>query len=108
MLELDKWLSDTANDKVYWLSVYTVAKILKSDGCTGVPDYLKWTCLEHDIHYRTHKFLNGTNITFNKANYVFKVRIQQSSVLGRFSPVAQWRYWAVTTFGRKAWDARGQ
>ena len=101
--ELDKWLEDTAWDKLYWSDVHARAKELKSDGCTGVPDYLVWTCLEHDAHFRTHKMIDGTPIDFATANYVFRVRIEQGSGLGVFSPVAWWRWAGVSVFGRKAW-----
>ena len=101
--KLDQWLATTAWDKLYWSLVDEMANVLKSDGCTGVADYLRWTCLEHDIHFRTHKFLDGTPIDFGTANYIFRVRIQQGSGLGVMSPVSWWRWAAVQWFGGKAW-----
>lgn len=99
----DKWILDTADDKAYWRRVGIEAARLQSDGCTGVVDYLRWTCLEHDIHYRTHRFISGAPITFKEANYLFRRRIQQSSPLRVFSPVSWIRWAGVSLFGKKAW-----
>ena len=103
MKQLDLWLKATAWDKRYWSDVMERAHALNADGCTGVPDYLVWTCMEHDVHFRTHRFMYGEPIDFATANYVFRVRIQQASGLGAFSPVAWWRWAAVACFGKKAW-----
>ena|SRR3990167_1797839 len=102
--DLDIWLRNTAWDKLYWSDIDAKSKELKSDGCTGVPDYLVWTCKEHDIFFRTHYTLAGRSIDFRTANYIFRVRIQQGSGLGIFSPVA-WCWWAaVSVLGKKAWS----
>ena len=106
--DLNSWLAATAWDKVYWSDVRARAKRLNSDGCTGVPDYLVWTCLEHDVHFRTHRFLTGEPIDFQSANYIFRARIQQGSPLGKFSPAAWWRWAAVAVFGASAWEDWGQ
>lgn len=103
MSEWDEWLANTAWDKHYWTMVAIRAAQLKSDGCTGVVDFYKWTCLEHDIHYRTHKTLFGTPISFETANYMFRVRIQQASKLGKLSPMSWIRWLGVTWFGKQAW-----
>lgn len=103
MKGLDEWLAATAWNKIYWSRVKAHADRLQSDGCSGVPDYLWWTCLEHDIHYRTHQMLSGDVIDRETADYIFRVRIQQGSGFGRFSPVSWWRWAAVRLFGEKAW-----
>ena len=36
--------------------VRRIARALRSDGCTGVPDFtITDCCYEHDIYYRTHR-----------------------------------------------------
>lgn len=97
------WLEKTAWDRVYWSDIRAKARELDADGCTGVPDWMVWTCLEHDVHYRTHHRLDGTPITRTEADQVFRVRIQQGSPFGRFSPVSWWRWLGVRAFGSKAW-----
>ena len=51
---LNEWLEETAWDKDYWRNIGLTAEMLESDGCSGVPDWFIWSCLEHDVHYRTH------------------------------------------------------
>lgn len=108
MNNLDQWIKETKDHKLYWLNVRRTAAILNSDGCTGVLDIFRDTCLEHDIHYRTHRFLCGCDIDFSTANYIFRRRIQQRSLFGRFSPVSWLRWIAVNHFGRKAWNTHGK
>lgn len=109
MKHLEGWLLATANDPSYWAAIYAEAKKLNADGCTGVLDIFRWTCLEHDIHFRTHKFLDGTPITFDEANYVFRVRIKQTPL--SWNPLTwikypvSWTRWAgVTALGKRAWN----
>lgn len=87
----------------YLERVRAIAKALESDGCSCVPDFYLDACLEHDIHYRTHKTVYGDPITKEQADQLLKKRIQESSFLGRLSPMAQWRYAAVSWFGDHAW-----
>ena len=100
---LNQWLTDTAWDRVYWSRVRDRAQELDADGCSGVPDWMVWTCYEHDVHYRTHATLEGRPLTRRQADWCFRVRIQQSSALGAFSPVSWWRWLGTRAFGRKAW-----
>lgn len=106
---LDKWLDDTSYDKLYWSEVRAKATVLKSDGCSGVPDWLVWTCWEHDIHTRTHKMVDGTEIDFETAAYVFRRRIQQGSPLPPWmnflSPSSWWRWGGVrfSPQSKRAW-----
>ena len=101
---LDYWLKVTAWDKLYWSDVNGLAIQLKADGCTGVVDYLAWTCMEHDIHYRTHGMVYGHPLTKEEADYIFRVRIQQGSSFGRLSPISWIRWIGVRVFGSKAWE----
>lgn len=105
-MDLNAWLESTAWDKSYWSTVRAKATALKSDGCTGVADYLVWTCLEHDCHYRAHKMLDGTDIDKATADYIFRVRIQQGSPLGSLSPVSWIRWLGVSWLpaAQKAWN----
>jgi hypothetical protein len=110
-LTLDVWLNETAWHKPYWCEVENIACALHSDGCTGVVDWFVWTCWEHDIHYRTHKMLCGCPLDWSTANYILRVRIQQSSWLKHWSPLAWIRYWGVQFFlakvSKQAWNNYG-
>ena len=105
MRDLDGWLKETAWHKPYWADIHAQAKKLGSDGCTGVPDWFLWSCLEHDVHYRLHKFLSGDDIDKRTADYVLRVRVQQGSYLGAFSPVSWIRWLGVTLLpaAKRAW-----
>ena len=81
-----------------------IGLFIATDGCSGVPDFYLNCCIIHDWWYRTHHNLDGTPITFDEANRGMRQCIRQKSWLGRFSPMAWWRYWGVREFGRKAWD----
>lgn len=77
----------------YWVIVRKAAAALKSDGCTGVKDFYKDSCLEHDIHWRTGRTVFGVPITTAQANTRFRKVIQSRSRAGRFSPLS-WIRWA--------------
>lgn len=104
---LDGWADRTAYDKLYWSGVKEKAEDLCSDGCSGVPDWMIWTCWEHDYHYRTHESVEGWPIKKCEADYIFRRRIQQSSGFGRFSPVSWWRWLGVRFLATKAWNQGG-
>lgn len=87
----------------YWARVVDRAKELGSDGCSGVPDFYLLGCLEHDVHYRTHKRIDGTSITRSEADAALRSYIQEHSPFGVFSPMAWWRWAAVRLLGRRAW-----
>ena len=91
-------------EDTYWLQIRVRASKLKSDGCSGVPDFYLDGCLEHDIHYRTHKWLDDEPIFKSEADERFRRVIQARSPFGRISPMSWWRWFAVKTFGRKAWE----
>lgn len=103
-IDLDKWLKITADQPTYWRKVRVIADLLGSDGCSGVPEFYHDACLEHDIHYRTHRFIQSGEVDKATADYIFRRRIQQRSRLGRLSPVSWWRWWAVKRWGGKAWS----
>lgn len=105
--EREQWLEATAWNKIYWSEIRTWANNLKSDGCTGVADWMVWACLEHDCHYRMHHDLKGNVLTKAEADYIFRVRMQQGSALGVLSPISWWRWAAVSVLGRKAWNHDG-
>lgn len=102
-VELFRFLERTAWDHVYWECIERRAKELKSDGCTGTGEWFRASCLEHDIHTRTHKTFFDDPITFQQAAYAIRRRVQQASVLGVFSPVSWVRWLGVEIGGRIAW-----
>lgn len=88
----------------YWLRIRQWAADLESDGCTGVPDFFSDACKEHDCHYRTHHWLDGTPISRPETDERFRRVIQSRSVFGVISPMAWWRWAGVRLFGRGAWS----
>lgn len=78
---------------------------LRSDGCTGVPEFYQDACFEHDVHYRTGATLDGVPLTRADADRIFRHRIQAMSPFGVFSPMSWWRWAAVRLFGASAWHA---
>lgn len=108
--DLDDWLARSAYYAPYWEKVWQRAEELKADGCTGVLDLWVWTCMEHDIHFRTHHLLNGQPLSFSQANYIFRQRILQ--VHTKFNQPLTWIKWfsawlrwaGVSAFGRSAWN----
>lgn len=97
--------SHDALDALYWNRVRALARKLGSDGCTGVPEFYRDACLEHDVHYRTHRTVYGHGILKAEADRRFRQRIQEQSPLGRFCPLSWWRWLAVVLFGKNAWNA---
>ena len=102
MIQLHPWTQE------YRRQVQAYAECLKSDGCTGVPDFYEDACFEHDIHFRTHLTIDDRPITFEEANHWLGERIKAESCFGRFSPMAWWRERGVTIFGRAAWESDSQ
>ncbi|KKN74082.1 hypothetical protein LCGC14_0394220 [marine sediment metagenome] len=86
------------------------AEYIRSDGCSGVLDIHVDVCYEHDIHYATHRcFYLGDELTQEDADRYLKWGIQYHSCLGRQSPMALWRYWALSKkkglgLGRQSWE----
>ena len=88
----------------YREKVRRAAQALNSDGCTMVPEFFQDSCFDHDIHYRTHQWLDGTDIMKDEADRTFRQHIQATSLFGRWSPLAYWRYCAVQWFGGRSWE----
>ncbi len=81
------------------------ADALHSDGCSGVPDFYIVSCYEHDIAYRTGiGYIDNQPISRKEADIRMKWHVQLCSPFGRFSPMAQWRYWWIRWFSRKHWQ----
>jgi len=78
-----------------------------SDGCTGVPDFYRFCCYEHDFHYQFGYDIDGKPITRRQADRQFRQCIQANSHFGWWSPMAVWRWMAVRAVGWKYW-ARGK
>ena len=87
----------------YWAEVRYYAKLLKADGCSWVIDFFIESCLEHDIHYRTHRWMDGSPITKEEADLRFRDVIRSRSYLGWLSPMAWIRWKGVDLFGGRAW-----
>jgi len=102
--ELFRFLERTAWDEIYWERVKSRALQLKSDGCTGVPDWFLYSCEEHDIHYRTHKTILSDDLDRDQADYVLRRRVQQGSVFGWLSPISWIRWTGVRIAGNGAWN----
>jgi len=79
---------------------------VKSDGCTGVIDFKRKACIEHDFYFRTHHDFEGKAISFMDANKRFRIRMQRLSRFGVISPLAWWRWAAVCVFARSAWEGK--
>lgn len=92
-------------DRAYWDAIKLKALSLQSDGCSGVPDFYQEVCYEHDVHYRTHRFLDGRPITKEVADLLLNVGIKDRSLFGAWSPMAWWRWKAVRWWGGPAWHA---
>lgn len=84
---------------------------IKADGCSGVPDFFLVVCDEHDIHYGTWvDFYTKESILQEDADQMLKWGIQFFSWFGRWSPMAWWRYSALSKekglgVGRAAWES---
>lgn len=83
-----------------------IALALKSDGCTGVPNFYLNRCYEHDIAYKTGiGFIDGKSVNKKEADTRLKWGIQSDSWFGRYSPLAWWRYQFLTRFVHNSWKA---
>lgn len=94
----------------YWGYIHERARLIKSDGCTDVPDFYLACCEEHDIHYYYARRINPVTgeldvpITFDEANSRLRVCIQTRSVFRWFNPWSWSRYFGTRYFGRCAWN----
>lgn len=98
----------------YRARVLAEAIRIKADGCSGVPDFFLVVCDEHDIHYAGHRdFYTGALLTQEHADQMLQWGIQYFSWFGRWSPMAWWRYRALSRekglgLGRASWDTGPQ
>jgi hypothetical protein len=94
----------------YPVYVRVEARLINSDGCSFVPDFYLIVCQEHDIHYAWHEdFYTGDDISKEDADRYLKWGIQFHSFFGRWSPMAWWRYRALSKkkglgLGQDAWE----
>lgn len=109
---------------LYWDWVAVEAKLINSDGCSDAIEAYHKCCLQHDLSYRyaadpvdAYKHYIAGNpdywgiakpITKSKADATFRKCIQSNSKLGKFSPMAGWRWLALKLFGQKAWNSHRQ
>jgi hypothetical protein len=82
--------------------VEDMAAELGSDGCTGVSGAYVWCCKEHDVLWRLGMRRDGTLISKDEANLIFRSCIQRSSPFGWLSPMAWWRWIGLKWFGRRS------
>lgn len=77
-----------------WILIRALAADLKSDGCTGVKDFFKDSCLYHDVLCRTGVDpFTGQPVTAADCDYALRKAIQDRSKLGRFDLIS-WGRWA--------------
>jgi len=91
-------LSKKDLDKIRWF--------IKSDGCTGVPDFYVDECIKHDFYYRTKHDFSGRLIRRKTADLNFRLGIQNKSKLGRFDLLAWIRWGGVRLLGGSAWEGK--
>ena len=91
---------------IYKHVVAVMAREVHADGCSGVPDWYKRGCDEHDVAYRTGKDPLGHWITRREADKRLRWYIQLNSIFGVCSPMAWWRWAGVRLLGASAWKGK--
>lgn len=76
--------------------ITALSAAIQSDGCTKVAEIHHCCCVLHDLYWRTGVDEYGDPITTREANARFRRCNQQHSLLGRFSPMAWWRWVGVS------------
>jgi hypothetical protein len=105
---------------LYWPWVASEAALIGSDACSAVLGIKVECCYEHDLSYRTGRdprnaylcFRSGVlypwraarPITRAEADARFRQCLMNRSFLGRYSPMAWWRWAGVRVFGGSRWD----
>lgn len=90
--EFLKWLTE-------WASTH-------SDGCTKITQLHQHCCWQHDYGYQTgfqaRSVWSGNPIVISRkeTDVEFRQCNESEDPLGRFSPLAWWRYAGVRLFGR--------
>lgn len=115
----------TANKlPLYWDWVREEARVIKSDGCSKVPDFYLQACLQHDLAYWYAKnprsaykhfvesvpdyWIKAAPIFQSEADAQFRQTIQKKSKLKKFSPMSWWRWAGLKLFGKKAWNSHSE
>ena len=80
-----------------------LAKSIGSDGCTAALQVHQVCCWEHDWCYVTGMTPRGRLISKVEADARFRECLQARSPFRGYSPLAWWRWVAVTWFGRGVW-----
>ncbi len=88
----------------YVIHVRTFAQKLKSDGCTGVPEFYRDGCLEHDVSYRTGRDPKDRKITRREADKRLRWYVRMNSPFGAYSPLGWWRWAGVRIAGFWSWQ----
>lgn len=96
---------DPEKDPLYfqWLAEWAG---VHSDGCTKIPDIHVHCCWQHDYCYQLgmdpREAFRGniTPISRREADALFRQCMECEDPLGRFSPLAWWRWAGVRVFGR--------
>ena len=97
-----RWKTKTG----YRARILCEAVRIRSDGCSNVPDFFRIICFEHDIHYGTHvDFFTGEALEQLDADNYLKWGIQVHSWFGEWSPLAWWRWKALSDEGLDLGDA---
>jgi hypothetical protein len=107
---------------LYWEWVRSEAELLGSDGCSAVTGIKIDCCFEHDLAYRTgrdprnaflafragylYPWAKAKRITRRDTDARFRQCLQNRSALGRYSPVAWYRWAGVRLFGGRRWSPR--
>lgn len=97
------------------------ARLINSDGCSGVTNAFEICCLQHDLEFfyarsateafrwwqrgRRDYWIIATPITFEAANKHFRACHFRESRFGYLNPFGWWRYAIVRRQkGREAWE----
>lgn len=89
------------DDDEYWSAVERRALELNTDGCSGLLQWFRRFCWEHDIHYRTHKTLDGKKIGKWRSDWKFLWRHLRDSP--EAAGIGSLRWIGLTFGGWVAW-----
>ena len=108
-----------AKKALYWTWIRKEAAKIKSDGCSGVPDFHLDCCLQHDLSYvygkcprsAYHHYCDDVglywevadSISKREADATFRKCNQALSPFGKLSPMSWWRWAGVRIFGKGIW-----
>lgn len=105
----------------YWNWIKSEAALIDTDGCSGVTGLRIDCCFEHDLGYYYAKdphdayikyrggllepWLHAKSIDRAGVDARFRKCLQNRSALGRWSPMALWRWAGVRIGGESRWEA---